>query len=224
MVDAEKHRSNETSGESEGALMAKHETNAQRSAREAERRTIADAAGLVAELITSMRKTPNLVFDCVDNLSGKELSSFRWPVERKRVERKRFIEAFFDKTSDDLKNPSKQRRNTYAFVGEMFCEFHENPPKFLRLVADILEGKLPYSPGNDWNDAKIKVAYGKARWAREESSRMAPMWPTFSEFLEIFRKQNAKLSKPPSERSLRRSLKRLGYHTAPDKRGRPKGK
>ena len=200
--------------------MAKRETSAQRRAREAERRTIADAAGLVAELITSMRKTPNFVFECVEILSGKELKRFHRPVERKR-----FREAFFERTSGELfENPSKQRRNTYTFVGEMFCEFHENPPKFLRLVADILEGKVPYSPGNDWNDGKIKAAYGEARRAKEEWSRMAFMWPTFSEFLEIFRNQNPKLSKPPSERSLRRSLKRLGYHTASDKRGRPKKK
>jgi hypothetical protein len=199
--------------------MAKHETNAQRRAREAERRTIADAAGLVAELITSMRKPSFFDFELVENLSGKALEPFRW-----RVERKRFIEAYFSKTSDDFQNPSKRRRNTYTFVGEMFCEFHEKPPKFLRLVADILEGKLPYSPGNDWNDAKIKVAYDEARRAKEEASRRAFMWPTFSEFLEIFRKQNPKLSKPPSERSLRRSLKRLGYHLVPDKRGRPKEK
>ena len=46
--------------------------------------------------------------------------------------------------------------------------------------------------------------------------------PSFSEFLEVFRKQNPKLK--AGDRVLRRTLQRLGYNTRTDKVGRPKKK
>ena len=46
--------------------------------------------------------------------------------------------------------------------------------------------------------------------------------PSFSEFLEVFWKQNPKLK--VGERVLRRTLSRLGYNTRTDKVGRPKKK
>jgi hypothetical protein len=111
----------------------------------------------------------------------------------------------------------------------------------LRLVADILDGKPPYSPGKDWYDFAITKAYeeaccrmlpGKDRdiiWSVQRTldpdGKIFPFTrPTFFEFEKIFREQNPKLHRSPSERSLRRSLKRLGLVIAPDKRGRPKGK
>src|SRR5262249_23315342 len=58
------------------------------------------------------------------------------------------------------------------------------------------------------------------RWETSKFGREIPR-PTFSEFLEVFREQNPELH-GASERSLRRSLKRLGYETTPGKPGRPR--
>jgi hypothetical protein len=152
----------------------------------------------------------------------------------------------------------------YASIGQVFCETHRgNVPQFLRLVADILEGKQPYSPANYCGyDDEIASAYKEAcmltrcafldsGYARNLSSdaAVAPfldrkcgpylssgeaiiplpsgavirLIPPFYLFLEIFREQNPKLH-GASDRSLRRSLRRLGLQTVPSKRGRPKGK
>jgi hypothetical protein len=103
---------------------------------------------------------------------------------------------------------------TYYYLGALLCEYSKNLPKVLRFVADRLEGKpLPYSPGNDWYDGAIKKAYGEAG--------IRYTYPTFSEFEKVFWEQNPKLYKTPSERSLRRSLRRLGYIFRPTPSGRP---
>jgi hypothetical protein len=84
------------------------------------------------------------------------------------------------------------------------------------------------------HDRKIEVAWltaSRGLWRadpvrgkplyEDESSRIVQLpCPTFSEFLEAYREQNPKVK--VEERSLRRSLKRLGFSTVPDKRGRPK--
>jgi hypothetical protein len=102
------------------------------------------------------------------------------------------------------------------------CEQHdnENPSKLLRLVADHLGGKEPNNPGDFWYDSKILHAYEEAcrRFYTKDNG-----WPTFAEFEKIFRDQNPRLQ-GASERSLRRSIRRLGFLLSPDKRGRPKGK
>jgi hypothetical protein len=130
---------------------------------------------------------------------------------------------------------SKRWRETYAFLGQVlceFCEFDENPAKFLRLVADRLEGKPPpYSPGHDWYDAAITKAYDTVcrrmpRPSHENHGGVVVInitYPSFSEFSNIFREQNPKL-RGASDRSLRRSLKRMGYRIEPAKRGRPRNK
>ena len=98
------------------------------------------------------------------------------------------------------------------------CEYHENSPKFLRMVADFLEGKEPYSPGNDAYDAIFKAYNEASRRFRSKVGGTAYRWPTFSEFEKVFREQNPKLQ-GASDRSLRRSLNRLALHTHRDKRG-----
>jgi hypothetical protein len=150
-------------------------------------------------------------------------------------------------------------KEAYAYLGYTCSRSNGDPSNFLRLVADILEGKPPYSPGAEWYDSKIKKAYGEAfdrilsgrdrDWSESDiekafeegrlSSRdiiltaylddpggkgfVMPL-PSFSEFLDIFLEQNpkSKLPRPPSERSLRRSLARLGCLTRRDTRGRPR--
>jgi hypothetical protein len=191
--------------------MAKRETNAQRAAREYNHRTTLLMAGHIAELIRERRENKlDLAPEDMEDLPAKKLKAFGWHPE------------------------SKRWRKDYAFLGQVFCEFcpfDENPSKFLRLVADFLEEKRPpYSPGNDWYDAAIIKAY------RQVPPRMSPfegkhggleayviIYPSFSEFSEVFRKQNPKL-RGASDRSLRRSLKRMGYRIEPAKRGRPRNK
>jgi hypothetical protein len=52
----------------------------------------------------------------------------------------------------------------YTWIGEVLCESHiGHVPRFLRLVADMLEGKQPYSPANHCGyDSEISVAYKEA--------------------------------------------------------------
>ena len=103
---------------------------------------------------------------------------------------------------------------TYYYLGSLLCEYSEDLPKVLRFVADRLEGKaLPFSPGDDWYDGAITKAH--------EEAETRYFYPTFSEFEKVFREQNPKLYKTPSERSLRRSLRRLGYIIKPAPSGRP---
>jgi hypothetical protein len=114
---------------------------------------------------------------------------------------------------------------TCTALGEFCCAVQENLPEFLRLVVDRLEGKLPRDAG--WHYHAIKAA------EREAMSRARNQLPTFSEFFAVFKEQNPKLFEPtpnrpdgiaPSERSLRRSLKRLFISIRDDKRGRPRKK
>lgn len=222
--------------------MAKRETNAERRERESERRTSILAAKMVAESINLIRRTKP------ESVSQEE--------------------------EEEIK------RLSYDHFEHLLCEFclsGKAPYKFLRLVADFLEGELPpYSPGNDWHDDKIKAAHEEAtnrnlvknglpkghliqflaspdavkrfeNWRRHlmpsgktqggvakvppflrKAAQLLPApseipWPTFSEFLAVFREQNPQLL-GASDRSLRRSLKRLGLIARPDKCGRPKGK
>jgi len=194
--------------------VAKHETNAKRRAREYGRRTTLLTAKRIAETISERRKNKaDLAPKGFEELPAKELKRLGWHPE------------------------TKCWKETYAYLGEVLCEFcpfDENPSKFLRLIADYLDGRpLPYSPGKDWYDEKITVAYAEAvrRMPRprlvsrgDGMSELIIKGPSFSEFEKIFCEQNPKLSKPPSKRSMRRSLKRLGYKTRPSMPGRPKQK
>jgi len=194
--------------------MGKRETNAQRRKRESENCSTIMAAKLLAEAICVIRRTkPELVCECVE---------------------------------EELK------RQSLAFVQDMlrkFCFSGDAPSKFLRLVANFLDGKpAPYSPGNDWYDDKIKTAYEEAINRILVNSGLSRVHviqvlaepdavktletgmfgrgiprPNFSQFLDVFREQNPELC-GASDRSLRRSLKRLALSTLPGKPGRPRGK
>jgi hypothetical protein len=147
-------------------------------------------------------------------------------------------------------NKSEFTPGDIALFQQWFSQFRDNFPEFLRMVADLLEGKPVRK-----QDSEISAAYKEAvkrcnRWffepiedwisrsPSENSNRVRKfldtgVQPTFSEFEKVFQEQNPKLFEPrknrpdgiaPSERSLRRSLERLGCITRPDKRGRPKEK
>ena len=132
------------------------------------------------------------------------------------------------------KPESTHLREVYAVIGRELCEFKGNVPEFLRLIADKIEGKRSYRPGEDWYDDAIKnaylTAYGLSAVKHMDAvSANVQVPPSFSEFWDIFQQQNPK-SKLLSEhadseernslqrkgyscytaRSLRRSLKRLG--------------
>jgi hypothetical protein len=145
------------------------------------------------------------------------------------------------------KPESPHLREAYAVIGREICEFKGNVPEFLRLIADKIEGKRSYSPGEDWYDRAIKQAYLAAsglsaakQMDAVEANVQVP--PSFSEFWDIFQQQNPKsklLSEHAdseernslqrkgyscyTERSLRRALQRLGSTLRSVKRG-PKGR
>jgi hypothetical protein len=181
------------------------ETTSQRAAREYARRTTLCHAKEVAELITARRRNK-------EDMAPEDMMEvlLYW---------------------GDIWGPDIER--AYVSFGRVVCELEKNPPRFLRLVADLLEGKHPYSPGADWYDDKITAAYEAFHEAfihpqyRVVTRRGVSMpindGPSFSEFLHIFRKKNPQLQRV-SERSLRRSLQRLGYPTREMKRGRPKNR
>jgi hypothetical protein len=202
----------------------KRETNAERAAREYEYRTTLQTADHVADCIRLRRQKK-------EDLAYEDVEPIAWTDEElKKAGRLSLTE-------------SKYWRTVYAFLGQVFCEFHEDPAKFLRLVADSLEAEQPLSASDDWYDRRITEAYRTAavssglslspsirsvipRGVPENTFSLAPYFfakPTFSEFSDIFRKQNPTLKIEDS--SLRRSLRRLGYNTRSEKRGRkPKGK
>jgi hypothetical protein len=186
--------------------VAKRITNAQRRAREKERRATVLAAYQVAMII---------------ELEIEKLRAGRG--DKPRGTRLNFgsSEEFCDGEERVFINFGER---AYNAIGRLLCEYHENPPKFLRMVADLLEEKELYSPGDNWYDGAIEAAYNEV-WRRCIPSRPTVKFtlPSFSEFEKVFREQNPKLQ-GASDRSLRRSLQRLGCLTSPDKRGRPKEK
>jgi len=187
---------------------AKRETNAQRREREYNRRTTLGVAKQIAETICERRKSKaDLAPGDFADLSAKELKRRGYHPETKRW------------------------NETYTWLGQTLCEFcpfDEAPSKFLRLVADYLDGKpQPYNKSDLCCDDAITKAYIEA--GRRSGAPF--IRPSFSEFHKIFLNQPSLPSDrrniktiSPSERSLRRSLKRLGCPTRPDKRGRPKEK
>jgi hypothetical protein len=201
--------------------VAKRETNAQRAEREFERRTTLQMVEWIGDLICRWIKGDLVLKDEDDWHPPKHARLSAWDEKECSPPK---VKMMWDPES---------KPELYTFLGQMFLEFDANIPRFLRLVADRLEGKSPYSPGDDWYDDKITAAYAEAlrRMPRPRLvscgggiSQLIIKRPSFSEFENIFWEQNPKLPKPPSELSLRRSLKRLGLITRPDKRGRPKEK
>ena len=223
----------------------RRETNVQRREREKNRRTTLSVVQRVAELIRARRKIKE---DLQPEWTQEESTSMQ------RVPPELTSEEWKEAGLEDWTEPtmtveaSKRWRKIYTYLGQVFCEicnFEENPAEFLRLVADRLEEKpAPYSPADHCGyDSEIKKAYRETlrhlpQPVEEDHTGMVIIntRPSFSAFLGVFRKQNPTKKRRrnkngeiviedyPSDRSLRRSLQRLGYRTRPDKRGRPKKK
>jgi hypothetical protein len=191
--------------------VAKYETNAQRAAREDEFRTTQLVAGAVAHIICNKGNLPAEIEPVIQ-----------------RIKRSKGVVMGPEEIDPQATKPeSKRLKETYALVGREFCDCKGNVSEFLRLVADLIEAKPLHSPGQNWYDAEITRAYKNAcrtvpftkHWDLVLAGILVP--PTFTEFIEIFREQNPKLH-GASDRSLRRSLRRLGYGTRPAERGRPR--
>jgi hypothetical protein len=198
----------------------KRETNAERAVREYECRTTLQMADYAADLIRSRRQhKEDIAPEDIDGLdisalAEEELENMGWlsPAE------------------------SKYWWKVYVFLGQVFCEFHEDPAKFFRLVADSLEAERPLSAKGNWYDRRITEAYKAAavssaqsfgvrssipRGVPENQFSLVPyffMKPTFCEFSDIFRKENPTLKVEDS--SLRRAAELRGCTFRPEKRGR----
>ena len=206
------------------AKQYKHETNAQRTVREDEQRTTKLLAGVLATVICKKGHVPvptERLIRIIKEVRGKLFVALRPNATY-----------FLCSPRDSANLPergseSEGLRETYAAIGREFCEFKGNVSEFLRLVADKIEGKLTYSPGGIWYDGAIEKAYLSACISAFENcpdlDASMPVIPSFSKFKKVFWEQNPKL-KGASDRSLQRSLKRLGCPLSPVKRGRPKEK
>ena len=120
----------------------KRETNPERAGREYERRTTLRTADYVADCIRLRRqKEEDLAFEDVEPIA--------WTDEELK------------KSGRLSLKESRYWCKVYAFLGQVFCEFHEDPAKFLRLV-DGLEAERPLSAEGNWDDRRITEAYKAA--------------------------------------------------------------
>jgi hypothetical protein len=168
------------------------ETNAQRRKREDQRRAILAMAEGIASSIHSRR-----VFSSILEKEGKSYG-----------------------------------KDFLAHAGWAESQSIENIAKALRLAADILEEKPRDGRSYSDHDKEIVIAFAFARpfahphraIYNNDGSRcvIGTEAPTFSEFIEVYRKLNPKVK--VEARTLRRSLRRLGLPTLPGKRGRPREK
>jgi hypothetical protein len=166
---------------------------------------------------------------------------------------KRFAKAIVsERRNDEARDALFENKAKLAFLGQVFCS--RDVPRLLRLIADFLEGKPPSVPDDDFYCRAVEAAYGEAcsRMPRVRASPFSdddllelsgvsytldpnvfivslPSFsgyittlPSFSEFLEVFQKQNPKLK--VENRTMRRTLQRLGFETRPDRLGRPRKK
>jgi hypothetical protein len=225
--------------------MAKRETNTQRAAREDEHRTTQLIASALAAIIGcrgfSQPGRGEYIAELIHRaklFKGRVCVATYPKPESKNTVIVSLVHASTvpaDTRHLLVKKPESERlRETYAVIGRELCEFKGNVADFLRLVADKIEGKQSYSPGEDWYDRQIETAYLEVLCRSsikhmDAVSRNAHVPPSFSEFWDIFQKQNPKAKlvsedvdlearrslkrrghKCYTERSLRRSLKRLG--------------
>jgi hypothetical protein len=206
------------------ARKSKRETNRQRATREDEQRTTELLAGVLATVICKKGHVPlptERLIRIIKEVRGKLLVVLRPNATY-----------FMGSPLDSANLPetgleSERLKETYTAIGREFCEFKGNVSGFLRLVADRIDGKRTYSPGGIWYDGAIEKAYLGACISGFENcpdlDASSPIIPSFAKFRKVFWEQNPKLQ-GASDRSLQRSLKRLGCPLSPVKRGRPKGK
>lgn len=227
----------------------KRETNAERAGRECERRTTELIANALATIISKRGHVLGMaeIIQRAKLFKGKVLVAV-YP-KRGSDDTVRISLIHAATVPADTRHLLKEKpestdlREAYAVIGRELCKFKGNVPEFLRLIADRIEGKRSYAPGENWYDDAIKKAYltASSLSAIKEMdviSANVHVPPSFSEFWDIFREQNPKsklLSEHADsehrrflqrkgysyypERSLRRSLRRLGFTLRSVKRG-----
>lgn len=181
--------------------MAKRETNKERRARENKRWKILERAREITRAIRTRM----------------EASS----------EQERQLFEYFEK----VMRIASSRLDDKSLKSESIEDIAES----LRLAGDMLKEKPIDGRNLSGHDGKIIAAFIEAAgraWRdphrvnpcyEDEIFRITTVQPTFSEFLEVYREQNPNVRVEDS--SLRRSLRRLGAHTLPEKPGRkPKEK
>jgi hypothetical protein len=226
--------------------MAKRETNAQRVQRI--QRTISEIERLfcsapniqscqraVSEIKTNLKRCAPTIHNEMD--VQRATRKIERDVNTMQRALRSYIHASLFTSADSFAEIIKTRRvnkseltpRDITVFQRAFRGFQDNFPEFLHMVADMLEGKPLRWRANHYGYAsEIETAYFKA-W--DCTGGM----PTFSAFKKVFREQNPKLRgdsdcsldrslRGAPDRSLRRSLERLGCQTRPDKRGRPKEK
>jgi hypothetical protein len=219
--------------------MAKREPNAERRAKEDERRITRHVAEVLGPIIRNKGRLPSewsmstgwTEFIDVIKLSKGRLTFLVGPKPRSRntiriklvhppVSMTDAFQFFKGQVYYKRDRETDALRETYALIGREFCEFKGNVSEFLRLVAAKIQGKREYSPGDDWNDAKINAAHAAALMRKLpvplplNFSSNDTQWPTFSEFWEVFLEQNpkSKLLKDHADSEERNSLRRQGYN------------
>jgi hypothetical protein len=203
--------------------MAKRATNAQRAEREDERRITEFMAKALAIIISDRGHVQPGTAELIHRaklFKGQVFTEIGPKPGSKDTIIVRFLHAPTvpaDTRHLLLKKPgSEHLRETYTLIGREFCEYKGNVSEFLRLVADKIEGKQSYSPG--WYDGAIETAYLAASCLSRikqmgATSAGVHVPPSFSEFWDIFRQQNpkSKLLSENEDLEQRKSLQRKGY-------------
>jgi hypothetical protein len=225
----------------------KRETNAQRRKREDERHTTILAAKSVAEDICVIRRTkPELVLEC-DEQELKRLSQFSAELTLRQfcfsgvapAKFLRLIDDFLDGKPppygpgkdwyDDKIKAAYQEATNRNLAKNGLPKGHViqilAPADFVKVFENWRHHLL--RSGKKQGEVAKFPPFLREVWRLVARGELLPPseipWPTFSEFLEVFREQKPEL-RGASDRSLRRSLKRLGLFPRPDKPGRPRGK
>lgn len=125
------------------------------------------------------------------------------------------------KVSPEYEAARIQAVRAWGIFGQHFWLFSDgdNPGRFLRLVADALDGKLH---GARYDDAIIKAYKKASRTGKRQAERTLNILPFFSEVRNALLIQSGR-SPVPTGRALRRRLEILGYPLS-KKAGRPRKK
>jgi len=199
MVDSGECGANETPRESEGALMAKRETNKEPPARPEERYFVLWEARRIANAVRRAKENK----ECCA-LLGQLPCNFG---EMHVPTILRAVADILEAESGNRQYPSDGWYDSKILIA------HERAirDKMLRLGFSLPQPPEKF-PG-----------YETSKWQHFRKFISDLPWPTAPEVLNVFRRQNPGL-KGVSDRSVRRALKRLYCFTRPDKRGRPRKK
>jgi hypothetical protein len=177
----------------------KRETNAERRAREDERRRILEMAKGIAGAIRTRRAAS----------SARERELFKYFEQVMRIVSTRPDDEGLK--SESVENIAESLRLAADVLEEKPMDQRSLNWHDGKIIAAYIEAARRV-----WRDApdRINPCY------EDDILRISTGEPTFAEFLEVYREQNPSVR--VEERSLRRALKRLGSRLPPGNRGRPR--